>query len=575
MDRQKIARLLEEMALCLELSGASKFKSRAYSAAARTILKSELSDGELADPKKLRTLKGIGPSLAEAVEEALGTGRLSSLEELKNSLPQGLSQLVKVPGLGPKRVHRLYTELGVTSLGELAYACHENRLAALAGFGPSVQAKVLEGLSFLKRYQEFFLYPDVWSISLELAEFLRRSDLVLEAVPAGPARRRMEIAERAVVVACSTAPSAVLTHFSSWIKGAEFEPKAPNRAGVLHPSGPWVEVMVACPKLFGLALVWATGSEAHLERLRERARERGLRLTPEGLLEGERSLEVPGEESFYAYLGLDLIPPELREGRGEVEAAARGELPEPLGMEDLKGVFHVHTTASDGANSLAEMAARAREMGLAYLGLSDHSRSAFYAGGLSEEDLLRQAGEVERINARGQGFRVFHGVESDIRADGSLDYPDEVLGRLDFVIASVHGGFNLERTRQTERLIKAVSHPATTILGHPTGRLLLAREAYQVDLEAVIRACAGEGVALEINSNPHRADTDWRVASEARKLGVKFVICPDAHDLEGLGDLEPGLGLARKAWLTKDDLLNCLDPEQMAAYLRAGKDRGR
>ena len=335
-----------------------------------------------------------------------------------------------------------------------------------------------------------------------------------------------------------------------------------------------IEVEVFEPEVFGQALAWATGSRDHLDGLAALAGEKGLELRPDGLYDQGQRLVTPGEESFYQYLGLPLIPPELREGRGEIQAAREGRLPRLVQGKELKGLFHVHTNYSDGGYSLLEMARAAQEKGLAYLGLSDHSKSAFYAGGLKENDLLRQAGEVAETNARLQTFRVFHGVESDILTDGSLDYPDKILEKLDFVIASIHSSFNLSREVQTARLVKAVEHPATTILGHPTGRLLLARKAYEFDWEPVIRACARNKVALEINSNPHRLDTDWRVIRGAKGEGVRFALGPDAHSLEGLDDLDLGLGIARKGWLEPEDLLNTLDAGEMAAYLKSGKETG-
>ncbi len=575
MDRKNIAHLLEETALCLELSGANQFKVRAYANAARTILKAGLGDGDLADREKLKSLKGIGPAIAESVVEAAVAGRISLLEELKRDLPQGLTELVRVPGLGVKKARLVHEKLGLTSLGELAYACHENRLAGLPGIGLKTQARILEGLEFLKKYQDWFLYPDVSVPAREASRFLADSAHVLAAVPAGGLRRRREIIDRGLIVVASQAPGAVLAHFAGWIKGVELESPAPNRARILHPSGPLIEIEVAPPERFGQALVRATGSEAHLKGLAARAGTVGLELREDGLYEDGKSLDTPGEESFYQYLGLPLIPPELREGRGEIEAAVAGKLPGLVRREDLKGLFHVHTTASDGGYSLLEMARATAEMGLSYLGLSDHSKSAFYAGGLKETDLLKQAGEVAGVNARLKPFRVFQGIESDILSDGSLDYPDEVLNRLDFVIASVHSNFNLDPAAQTARLIRAVEHPATTVLGHPTGRLLLARKAYEFEYEPVIRACAANGVALEINSNPHRLDADWRILKGAREAGVRFVLGPDAHSLEGLADLELGLGIARKGWLEPGDLLNTLDIREISAYLKERKEGSR
>ncbi|MBW1712165.1 MAG: DNA polymerase/3'-5' exonuclease PolX [Deltaproteobacteria bacterium] len=571
MDRKLLSRLLEETAFYLELTGANQFKARAYSSAARTILKADLSEEELADTKKLKTLKGIGPSLAESIAEAVTTGRLKTLEELKASLPAGIGDLARIPGLGAKKIRRLHQELGIASLGELAYAINENRLTTLPGFGPKSQANILKNLEFIKRQQDRFLLPEAWQVARDLEEFLTKSEAVLDLRPAGEMRRMMDTVARVEMVAASKAPGAVLTHFSSWVKGTQLARPQPNQAGFRHPSGLWVQIEVVSPQLLGSALVWATGSDQHLDQLQNLAQEQGLEFKAEGLFKSSRPLELADEETFYQALGLDFIPPELRQGWGEIEAAAEGRLPRLVQAEDIKGLFHVHTKASDGAYSLLEMAQRAKNMGFTYLGLADHSQSAFYAGGLKAEGLRAQAREVDRVNKTLAPFKVFHGVESDILTDGGLDYPDQVLDRLDFVIASVHGNFKLDQARQTERIIKAVSHKATTILGHPTGRLLLAREAYQLDLEAVVRACAETGVALEINANPQRLDIDWRTARQAQEEGVRFALGPDAHSLQGLSDTQWGLAVARKAWLTKKDLLNCLSAGELSDYLHQQK----
>lgn len=575
MERKQLAGMLAEAALLLELSGANQFKTRAFSNAARTLRGAELAESELTDPDRLRSLKGIGSSLAESIAEAAATGKMAVVEELKAALPPGLAELTRVPGLGAKRARRLYEELDITSLGELAYACQENRLISLSGFGPKTQAKILEGLEFLKRYQDHFLYPDGLRAAQEAIDFLEQAPQTLAVRVVGQLRRRTEIIDQVGLVATATAPSAVLTHFSAYIKGIEMTAEDERAIIIKHPEGPSIRVRATVPKWLGAALVWETGSEAHLEELAELAAGKGLTFNDRGLFDQDGPLPVETEESLYRVLGLAYIPPELREGQGEIRAAIRGELPRLVEPEDLRGLFHVHTTASDGAYSLKEMALRARELGYSYLALSDHSRSAVYAGGLSAEALQAQAEEVALVNRTVAPFRVFHGVESDILTDGSLDYPNEVLDRLDFVIASVHSGFTLSREDQTARLIKAVSHPATTILGHPTGRLLLARKPYEVDLEAVIKACAEHGTALEINANAHRLDTDWRVAKEARLLGVKFALGPDAHNLDGLADIDLGLGIGRKAWLEPRDVLNCLGVEELAGYLAEVKGEPR
>ncbi len=573
MNRKDLANLLKETALYLELAEANPFKAKAYSSAARAILKAELLEAELEDPARLVQIQGIGKGLAESIVQAAKTGRIETLEELKAKVDPGLVEMTRVPGLGPKKVLALNKGLGIASLGELEYACHENRLVTLKGFGAKTQAKILDGIEFLKRGRDRFLFPEAALIAAELVGHFKDRAEIASVELTGDLRRLMETVDRVELLIASSAPKATLTHFASWVKGTPLERPAPNRAGLRHPRGPWVEVEVVSAEERAAALIRTTGSAEHLARLEAAARDRGLELTETDLSKDGRPLETADEAGFYRALGLDWIPPELREGLDEIELAAEGRLPRLVEMDDLKGVFHVHTKASDGGDSLLEMARAARELGYAYLGLSDHSRSAFYAGGLSVEELDRQSNEVAKVNRQLAPFRVFHGVEADILADGSLDYPDEVLARLDFVIASVHSNFGLGEAEQTERIIKAVQHPATTILGHPTGRLLLARRAYRVDMDALLDACAAFGVAVEINAHPQRLDADWRVIAAARRRGLdlKFAVCPDAHSTEGLTDAVFGVNVARKAGLTAGEVLNCLDVEAAADYLQAKK----
>jgi len=572
MDRKDLANLLEEVSVYLELTGANPFKARAFQNAARSLLKAELTDRQLLDPGRLTGIKGIGPSLARTIVAASATGTIPELEELKKSLPAGLIDLLRVPGLGAKRARQLYEGLGVASLGELAYAVNENRLLTLPGFGTKTQARIAQGLEFLKRHQNHFLYPDALVVAEELEAHLARSPAVAQVVIVGQLRRRLEVVSRVEVLASSTAPQTVLTHFSTWVKGDPPDYDPPARASIRHPAGPTAAIEVVAPDSFAAGLVRTTGSPEHLVQLEAYAAPKGFSLTEDGLTKDGQAVPLQAEADLYEALGLDYIEPECREGLGEIELAATGKLPQLIEARDIKGLFHVHTTASDGAYSLEEMASAVRAGGYDYLGLSDHSRSAVYAGGLSDKDLAAQGKEVARLNELMSPFRIFHGVESDILADGSLDYPDEVLAGLDFVIAAVHSQFNLSQERQTERLLRALSHPATTILAHPTGRLLLARKPYALDMDKVVAACAQAGVVMEINANPQRLDTDWRVALSAKEQGVRFAIGPDAHGLAGLADVAFGVGAARKARLQAGDVINCLKTEEAAEFFRIRKE---
>ena len=573
MDRKDLANLLEEVSVYLELAGANPFKARAFQNAARSLLKAELTDRQLLDPGRLTRIKGIGPSLARTIVAASATGAIPELEELKKSLPPGLIDLLRVPGLGAKRARQLYEGLGVASLGELAYAVNENRLLALPGFGVKTQQRIAQGLEFLKRHQNHFLFPDALVVAEDLEAHLARSPAVDQVVIVGQLRRRLEVINRVEVLASSTAPQTVLTHFAVWVKGDPPDYDPPAKASIRHPAGPTAAIEVVAPDSFAAGLVRTTGSPEHLAQLETYAAPKGFSLTEDGLAKDGRVVPLQTEADLYEALGLDYIEPECREGLGEIELAAAEKLPRLIEAGDIKGLFHVHTTASDGAYSLEEMASAVRAGGYDYLGLSDHSRSAVYAGGLSDKDLAAQGKEVARLNELMSPFHIFHGVESDILADGSLDYPDEVLAGLDFVIAAVHSQFNLSQERQTERLLRALSHPATTILAHPTGRLLLARKPYALDMDKVVAACAQAGVVMEINANPQRLDTDWRVALSAKEQGVRFAIGPDAHGLAGLADVAFGVGVARKARLQAEDVINCLKTEEAAELFRVRKER--
>lgn len=573
MNRKELADLLSEAALYLELAEANPFKARAYSQAARAILKAELLEYELTDPDRLTQIKGIGKGLAEAIIAAAQTGRLPALDELKAKVAPGLVEMTRVPGLGPKKVLALHKELGLSSLGELAYAVNENRLVELKGFGAKTQAKIKDGIEFLKSGQDRFLYPEAALVAARAVDYMKELAQVKFLEVVGPLRRLGETVERVKLLAASLAPQACLTHFSTWVRGAPQERTSADRMAIHHPDGPWVELSVVEPSAWIAALVLATGSTEHTDRLAAIARDKGLELTDQGLLDNGRPLNLAAEADLYAALGLAFVPPELREGRDELDLAAAGRLPRLVEAADLKGLMHIHTTASDGGGSLREMAEAAIELGYGYFGLTDHSQSAFYAGGLKAGDLARQRREVEKLNAELAPFRIFRGVESDIRTDGSLDYPDEILDRLDFVIASVHSNFGLDEEKQTARLVRAVGRPQTTILGHPTGRLLLARRAYALDLDRVMAACAEAGVAPEINAHPQRLDTDWRDIAAARMAGLElnYAICPDAHRTDGLTDAVFGVNVARKGGLTRDRVLNCLDADQMADYLAQRK----
>ncbi|MEW5724626.1 MAG: DNA polymerase/3'-5' exonuclease PolX [Thermodesulfobacteriota bacterium] len=568
MDRKQVGAALEEVAVLLELKGENPFKARAYNQAARTVTALETDLDGLVASGDIAQVKGLGKTLAAQVTELVRTGRLSYLEELRGSFPAGLLDLLEVPGLGPKKVKALHEGLGITSLGELEYACQENRLVTLKGFGAKSQANVLKGLEALKKYRGRHLWAEVEETALALKERLAACPEIRRVELAGSFRRGLEVVKDLDLVAAGDEPGRVARYIEGLDLVDAMEGGAETKFSFRLKNGLSADLRLVSAQAFPFAWHHFTGSQEHNTQMRRRAKDRGLKLNEYGLFDAEgRTPAVTDEAGVFGLLGLPFIPPELREGLGEIEAAENGELPELVAAADIKGVFHVHSNFSDGGMSLNEIILACKDLGYRYVGLSDHSRSAFYAGGLKEEDLWRQFDEVERLRLEHPDFGLFWGIESDILPDGALDYPDEILARFDFVIASVHSHFRMPEKDMTRRLITAVQNPFTTILGHPTGRLLLAREPYELDLEAVLQAAAATDTAVEINANPHRLDLDWRELRRAKKMGLKTIICPDAHSAPGLTHTRHGLTTARKGWLTRNDVLNCLEVKEMAEYL--------
>jgi len=567
MDKKEVAAVLEEIALLLELAGENPFKVRAFEAGGRAVL---TFPGDLAaalDSGELSRVKGIGKSLAGVIAELLSRGEASLYRELKDKTSPGLLELLRVPGLGPRKARVLFDALHISSLGELEYACRENRLVALPGFGAKSQEKIKAGLASLKRYDGLFRLGDLLPLADSLAARWRRVPGILRLEVAGPVRRRLEVAGAIDLVVATDHPHQVLAELEK-VVGLEFVAAHPGLAEATLPQGMPLKLTLAAPESFGAAWLAATGNVDHVHALEDLAREHHLELTPQGLWDSGVLQPSREEDDIYRRLGLPLMPPELREGAGEVEAGRLNRLPRLITPEDIRGCFHVHSYYSDGVNSLEELIGAAQQRGWSYLGLSDHSQSAYYAGGLKAADLERQRDEVEARRRQHPDFTLFWGVESDILSDGSLDYPDETLAAFDFVIASIHSQFSLPREAMTTRILTALAHPCCTMLGHLSGRLLLAREPYAHDLEAILKFAGSHQVILEINASPYRLDLDWRWLRRARELGILISINPDAHSLEGLDDVNYGVMVARKGWLAPDDVLNTYPPAEVAQILR-------
>lgn len=562
VDKKAVAQVLEQIAAFLELKGENPFRVRAFRTAARAVascpvdVHQGLADGTLA------ATKGIGPATLQIVSELVATGRATLLDELREQVPPGLVEMLAISGLGVAKIRQIHDVLGVDSLPELEAAALDGRLAKLPRFGQKTSENILKGIAFLRQARAFRLSHHAAEEAEGLRAALGRLPGVIDATVAGEVRRRSEIVKDLVLVLTADVPPGELFKRLSQLPGVhEFAGQDDRRVTLRFAGGASAQIVVTTPVNAGTVLVQATGSESHLRALAEHAASRGYGLDGAALWRGSEFVPTPDENHFYRHLGLDFIAPELREGRGEIEAAAERRLPLLLERADLKGFLHCHTTYSDGSNSVEEMALACRAAGYEYVGITDHSQAAAYAGGLRPDDLLHQADEIDQINARVDGIRVLKGVEADILQDGSIDYDGALLERLDFVIASIHSRFNMTAKEMTDRILAAMENPYLTIIGHPTGRLLLARDPYGLDLDAVIEKAAATGVGLEINADPHRLDLDWRVLPQAHARGVMLSIGADAHSIAGIPNVDFGVGVARKGWLGPEAVLNTLSVE--------------
>ncbi len=557
VDKQKVARVLEDIASFLELKGENPFRVRAYRSAARAIatfsgdLAEALASGELAETK------GIGPATLEIVAEVLKTGSSRMLEDLRDEIPPGLVEMLQISGLGVAKVRQLYETLHIDTLAELEEAARDGRLEKLPRFGKRTAENILKGIAFLRQSSGYRLLHHARCEAQALAEVLRTLPGVTEVFLAGSVRRWCETIRDLDFVLLMQGPPAPLVETLGAAAGVREFVSSTERAVTLRfASGTVADVYLSSAERLGYDLVRATGSEAHWSQLAARARSVGLTFEDDGLKRGEEVVAVPREEDFYRLLDLPWIPPELREGRGEIEAAACGALPSLLTPGDVKGFLHCHTVYSDGSSTIREWAEATRKAGYSYLGITDHGTAAAYAGGLRVEDIARQHAEIDEVNREYRDLRVLKGVEADILGDGSLDYGDEVLSKFDLVIASVHNRLGMDARQMTERILRAMDNPHMAILGHPTGRLLLSRDPYPMDLEAIFDKAAGKGVAVEINADPQRLDLDWRLVRDAVAHGVTISLGADAHGINGIANMELGVAMARKGWLGREQVLN-------------------
>ncbi|MGI9089980.1 MAG: PHP domain-containing protein [Gemmatimonadaceae bacterium] len=561
MDARRAAHVLARISGLLQLSGTDKFRARAYVGAADAVRALGSDDiAPLYRSGELAQLPGVGPATLSVLAELVETGESSYLERLLESVPEGLLQVARVPGLTPVKAALLHSEIGIESLDDLEKAARDGRLGTVRGFGDKTVKRVLKGIQVVRGRAGRLLYRQALIEAEQSAIQILQHPDVVRVDAAGEVRRIADVVRDIVVVAeCSAEPSRVLRELGRTAGVLQAEMRSNNTMHLRFVDDAEIDVSCAAPKMFPLALWRATGSAEHVHQVEERATSLGMAIG------GVGSEPISSEHQLYERLGLQYIEPELREGLGEVDAAARHALPQLIQANDIRGVLHCHSDYSDGSVSIAEMAAAARDRGWSFLGISDHSMAAFYAGGLKPDDVRRQHEEIDKLNSEWPEFRILKGIECDILADGELDYDATLRDSFEYIIGSIHSRFSMDRETMTARILEAMDDPRLTILAHPTGRLLLQREPYAVDLDAVIEKAVATGVTLELNADPARLDLDWRWCKKAKERGARIEIGPDAHSPRGLDHTFFGVQLARKAWLTAEDVLNTRSAAEIVA----------
>lgn len=573
VTRESLVSTLEEIALLLELKGENPFKTRAYRNGAEVV---QNFDGDIvtrAAENDLKGIKGIGDALQQKLHELASTGKLAYFEDLRAEFPPTLFELFELQGLGPKKIKALYDKLGISSVAELKEACEGKAISDLPGFGAKTVEKILAAIGNREKFADRFRLGDVAPLAETLLERLRDHPKVSRSAIAGSYRRSKETLHDLDFLVATKEPAGLTRFFTEFPEVHEVIAHGDTKASIRLENGLQCDLRAVSNAHFPFALQYFTGSKEHNVALRSLALKKGLSLN-EYDFTGEGEIpDVEEETDIYRALGLDWVAPELRENRGEIEAACDAELPDLVNLTQLRGTFHNHTIASDGKNTLEEMAAAAQDHGLQYLGIADHSKSSFQANGLNEERLTRQIEEINKLNESFEDFALLRGSEVDILKDGSLDFDDDLLAKLDYCVASVHNVFNLPEKEMTDRLIRAMENEHVTMLGHVTGRLLLKRDPYAVNMEKIIDCAAETRTVIELNCNPWRLDMDWRWWHRARDKNVLTSINPDAHATEQLQFLAYGARLARKGWLRREDVLNCQSLTQILDWLALPKSK--
>lgn len=575
MKNLEVAWVLAEIADLIEIRGVDAFKSRAYRRAAGVIASLPRDIAVIGEAGELETLPGIGKGLAAKIGEIIRSGTCSYLEDLKADVPEGLRDMLAIPGVGAKTASALYRELGVRSLADLERAAKSGRIRALKGMSVRTEQRISDGLARLRDHSGRLPLGIAKPLAAELAAAIAQLPAVTAVDVAGSIRRGKEEVADIDIIAAACRPDDVTAAFCRMPQVGSVLSQGPTMATVLLRFGCQADLRVVAPEQYVTARHHFTGSKEHNVRLRGLAKDRGLKLNEYGLFRvaegdaGGEPLPVDSEAELYRQLGMDVVPPELREDRGEVEAALAGTLPRLLELTDIRGDLHVHTDWSDGKNTILEMATRAAERGYEYIAITDHSQALAMAGGLGPEKLARQAGAIMEAQAAvGDRIRILRGIEVDILSDGRLDLPDEVLADLDVVIASVHRGFHQSEEQLTSRIVAALKHPAVDLVAHPTGRLIGHRDEYAVDLERVFEVAAETGTAMEINASPDRLDLSDINTRRATELGIRIAINTDAHDLGRLTEMEYGVTVARRAWCEPADIINTLPLAALRGHLR-------
>jgi DNA polymerase (family 10) len=565
-----IIAFLQRHASLMELSGQSGFRVRAFDNAARMLEDLEVDVVEMSAAQTLTEIDGIGKGLADFIAEFIEFGTTAGYAALTETVPETLLDLLRIPGLGTKKVKAIHAALEIASLVELAEACQDGRLDGLAGFGKKTQENILKGIAVLSRYQGQYRLDHALADAQQLIVHLEAHPATIRVSFAGSLRRHKEVVKDVDIVLSTDAPADVAAAFAALPQVVEVLAQGDRKTTVRLKSGIQVDLRLVPDEHYASMLHHFTGSKDHNVAMRSRALSRDLHLNEYGLFHGKKGdgerINTEDETELFRALELTCVPPELREGLGELEAGETDTLPVLLQAADVRGMLHVHTSASDGSDTIAEMAAAVRQRGFDYVCICDHSKSAGYVFGLKESDIETQHAEIDALQEEQANFRILKGIESDILRNGALDYPDEVLKKFDLVVIAIHNTLAMDEVALTARVVKAIEHPATNIFAHPTGRMLLEREGYRINLEEVINAAAANNVALELNTHPARFDLDWRWLRRARDAGCRIAVNTDAHRISDLDSLELGAGIARKGWLTPADVINTMSADQLLTW---------